>query len=234
MVDIAEVKGRGMKELSWPSPYHAVNSAGTLRTGFWHGLTGTLGTGSLSSATAIGTPSDLTDATEGFGQAFATGAVSGNNAGLRWSSVAYFRREWGNFLITRVSFSSTSDIRVFIGWSDSSAEVAGETTLNNQSGCGVGKRAGDTNWFTMRNDGDATEDRVDTGITFATTAVTIELELDSTSFRSRIGTAQQTAQTTEIPASTTMLFPHVEIETGTGAATKTMNVFPIWVRTGTP
>lgn len=234
VTNIVEVKGTGLRGIGLENPYANVdNGAVLIREGLWTGVGNTNGTGLAGSdVTAIGSVTNFNDTTEGLGRSFATGAVANNNAGLRWTQDK-FRREWSCYMITRVSFSSTSDIRVFIGWSSDNNEIAGETTLDNFSGCGVGKRAGDTNWFTYRNDGDTTEDRVDTGIAFATSAVTIELELDSTSFRSRIGATQNTAQTTELPAATTMIAPHVQIETGAGAADKTINILPIYLRIGT-
>ncbi len=220
-------------KFGYENPYLGLGTgASARRTGLYLANNGNSGVGFVgSSATAIGSATAFTGTNEGYGQNFATGAVANNNAGMRWT-VARFRREWSNYMIGRVSFSSTSDIRVFIGWSSDTAEIAGETTLNNFSGCGVGKRAGDTNWFTYTNDGDATEDRVDTGITFATSEVTIQLQLDGTNFKSRIGATENTAVTTELPAATTMLTPHIEIETGAGAADKTITIFPFYFRVG--
>ncbi len=237
MVDynIAEVKGKGIKGIAVTNPWAAVgeNTASITRSGMWTGVSSTDTIGLLSGGvTAIGTTGSFNDTTEGRGLAFPTGAVANNNAGLRWT-VNRFRREWGNYMVLRVSFSSTSDISVFIGWSNDNAEIVGANPLNTFSGCGVGKRTGDTNWFTIVNDGDATEDRVDTGLAFATTAVTIQLALDATSFRSKIGTTTPAAVTSELPSSTSMLYPKVEIETGSGAADKTINILPIWARTGT-
>ncbi len=223
------------KTLTISNPYSGSGSSATLvRTGIFQPITDTNpADGILSSGLTItGTGGTVNDTTNGKGRSFATGAVANANAGVRWTN-QFFRREWGNYMVLRVGFSSTSDIRVFIGWSSDTNDIAGETTLNNFSGCGVGKRTADTNWFTMRNDGDATEDRVDTSIAFATTVVTIELALDATSFRSKIAGTTQTAQTTEIPASTTMLNPIIQVETGAGAADKVITIYPIWAQTGT-
>ena len=216
------------------NPYaDSPSGASVRRNGVWWGVADTNADGLLSTGTtAIGaTTNNVQDTTEGQGRLMTTGAVANANAGLRWTSTR-FRREWGNYMIVRLSVSSTSDVRCFVGWSSDTAEIAGETTLNNFSGAGVGKRTGDTNWFTMVNDGDATEDRVDTTIAFGTSYVTIELMLDGTSFRSRIGTTTNTAVTSELPASSTMLAPHIEIETGSGAADKTINILPVFARTG--
>ncbi len=215
------------------NPYLGIglNTGTTRRTGLFTSASSTTATGIMTSQTAIGTVTLANDTTEGRYAQLATTAAANANAGIR-QTIAPFRREWGIYAIGRVSFSSTSDIRVFIGWSSDNNEIAGETTLNNFSGVGIGKRAGDTNWFTYRNDGDATEDRVDTTIAFATTAVTFELEFDGTSFRSRIGSTTNTAVTSELPAATTDMGFHCQIETGAGAADKNIKIFPIWARTG--
>jgi hypothetical protein len=221
-----------IQQNSLSNPYLNTSNASTRRQGLWVGVGDTTCEGALNTGcTAIVTGGTVTDTTEGFGRSFATTAVANANAGLRWTA-ARWRREWGIYMVCRVGFSSTSDIRVFIGFSSDTAEIAGETTLNNFSGVGVGRRAADTNWFTMRNDADATEDRVDTTIAHATAVTTIEVELDSTSFRSRIGGVKQTDQTTEIPGLTTNLAPHVQIETGAGAADKTITIYPIWAKIG--
>lgn len=215
------------------NPYLAATTNATVvRDGIFTAGTSTNTQGLLSGGgTAIGSSTMIFDTTEGLGPRYSTGAVANANAGLRWTT-AFMRREWGAYMIVRILPSSTSDIRCFVGWSSDTAEIAGETTLNNFSGAGVGKRAGDTNWFTMVNDGDATEDRVDTGVAFAASAVTIELALNSTNFRSKIGTTTNTAVTTELPAASTDLSIHVEIETGAGAADKNIQIFPIYVRNG--
>jgi hypothetical protein len=209
------------------------NLASVARTGLFTGTASTSATGILATngITAIGTNSNVRSTAEGFIQQYATGAVANNNAGLRWTA-AMFRREWGAYLVGRFKFSSTSDVRVFIGWSSDFNEVAGETTLNNFSGAGVGKRATDTNWFTQVNDGDATEDRVDTGIAFAASTINIELALDSTSFRSRLDSTINASVTTELPAAATDLGLHIEIETGAGAADKNIQICPFYVRSG--
>ena len=227
--------GNFLEYIGIENPYAKTpNAATVVRPGmfFATGSTSSIGilNAGITSVTA-GTAASNKSTTEGFGFDYPTTAVANANAGLRWTTTG-FRREWGAYMILRVAFSSTSDIRVFIGFSSDTAEIAGETTLNNFSGCGIGKRAADTNWFTMRNDGDATEDRVDTGVAFATGAVTIEMALNATNFRCRLGSAEQTAQTTEIPASATNLAPHVEIETGAGAADKTITIYPIYARSG--
>ena len=197
MVDIhyAGIKGVGLKGLALENPYVSAGTAATVvRMGLYRAGNSTGSDGILGiNLTAIGTASATESTAEGKIEQFATTASANANAGLRQTS-AHFRREWRSYIIGRCGFSSTSDIRVFIGWTSDANEIAGETTLNNLSGCGIGKRAGDTNWFTYTNDGDATEDRVDTGITFATNFTTFELELDSTSFRSKIGTAQKTQE----------------------------------------
>ena len=183
------------------------------------------------SFTAIGTNSSMKNTTEGFGQDYDTTAVANANAGIRQGATRW-RREWGCYCIGRIKISSTSDVRAFIGWSSDTAEIAGETTLNNFSGFGIGKRAADINWFTMRNDGDATEDRVDTTIAQTTSFLTFEMQLDATNFQSKIDGVAQTTQTTELPASATDLTFHCEIETGAGAASKTLSIMPIFFRCG--
>lgn len=204
----------------------------TKRWGAWMGNQATSGVGLLATdLTAIGTPTDAVSTAEGIGVSFATGAVANANAGLRQTN-NFFRREWGCYIKLRCDFSSTSDIRVFIGFSSDTAEIAGETTLNNFSGVGIGKRTADTNWFTYRNDGDATEDRTDTGVVFSTVARTIEIQLNATNFKSRLGGAMNATETTELPASATNLHFHAQIETGAGAATKTLTLYPIYVCSG--
>jgi hypothetical protein len=220
-------KGATIENPYWQNP----TGASTLRTGSFYATSNNHVGGVLIGGTQTGTASQYNDTTQGLGWNFASGAVSGNNAGLTWAD-SRFRREWGNYMIGRFLFSSTSDIRVFIGWSSSATGIAGEDPLNALSGCGVGKKAADTNWQIVKNDGTGATVFVDTGIAFAITAVTIQVELDSTSFRSVIGTTTNTAQTTEMPAATTMLTPHFEIETGTGAADKTITILPIWARVG--
>ena len=208
-VDYSDIIPTGYSSIS--NPYISdITGASVKRQGMWTGMTSTNSEGILATGcTAINNTANYQNTTEGHGQTYATGAVANNNAGLRWTSTR-FRREWGNYMIVRLNVSSTSDIRIFVGWSSDTNEIAGETTLNNFSGAGVGKRTGDTNWFTMVNDGDATEDRVDTGVAFSTSTVTIQLGLDATSFRGKIGSTSFTA----------------------GAADKTINILPIWVKTG--
>jgi hypothetical protein len=222
-----------LKGTGCDNPYCGAGSGATLRrTGLFPACASAEGTGYVGGTlTAIGTSSSARSTIEGFGQDYDTTALANANAGLR-QGAARFRREWGMYCKGRLKISSTSDIRLFIGWSSDTAEIAGETTLNNFSGVGIGKRTGDTNWFTMRNDGDATEDRVDTTIAANTNFFTFELQLDATNFRSSIGGVEQTAQTTEIPASATDLAFHCEIETGSGAASKVITILPIFFRSG--
>ena len=216
------------------NPYAGHPTGATLnRTGLYAANGDTEASGYVGGAfTAVGTGSVFRTDAEGYGRSFATGAVANNNAGLRHGSTR-FRRVWTIYCIARFLISSTSDIRVFFGFSSATAEIAGETTLNNESGFGIGKRTGDTNWFTYRNDGDATEDSVDTTIAATSSMTTMEIQLDPTNAQFRIDGVAQTAQTTEIPSSSTDLAFHLEIETGAGAADKTISILPIFFRVGT-
>lgn len=214
------------------NPFPTAGTGATLiRSGMFQARSSVGGDGLwAASLTAIGTPTDTYDATEGKTVVYATGASSGANAGLRQTSAQY-RRDWSSYHCMRVSFSSTANIRVFLGWSSSNAEVAGEDPLNALHGAGVGKRSADTNWQVIRNDGSGATVFVDTGIPFDTSGVTVEMQLDSTNFKCRIGGVEQTAQTTELPGTTTSLFAHAQIETS-AVADKTIQIAFIYSRVG--
>lgn len=216
---------------AWNPYSQDVDAPSVRREGLFTSQTSTYGFGLWGTAvTAIGTPTTVNSTTEGTIQQFATGAVSGNNAGLR-QTTAFYRREWESYLICRIIPSTTTAIRAFVGFSSSSAEIAGETSLDNLSGCGLAKRAADTNWQIVRNDGDATTDYVDTGIAFTTSAMAVGVQINSTNLRTYLNTTELSAQTTELPAAATDLFAHVEIETS-AASDKNVQITPIYSRTG--
>lgn len=215
------------------NPYSGAGTSATLRrTGLWHSMTSTGGDGMWStSVTAIGTNNGQRDATEGRYQDYATGATTGNNAGLR-QAILLYRRDWSSYMITRIAVSSTSSIRIFIGWSSDQNEVAGEDPLNGFSGAGIGKRSADTNWQTIHNDGTGATNFDDTGIALTTSFTTIEMQLDGTNFQAKIGGSSVTAVTTELPAATTGMAAHVQIETAANSD-KTISICPIYSRVGT-
>ena len=224
------LKGTGID-----NPYSGGTVAATLiRSGVWTGTTGTQGEGCVAGTwTAVGTPANFLDASEGFGQDFSTGAVSGNNAGIRQGSVRW-RRDWTIHAILRFKLSSTTTIRAFFGWSSDVNEIAGETSLDNFSGAGIGRRAADTNWQLITNDGDTTTNYADTGIAVSSASfIQIEMHLDvSNSFRAKINSTNQTAVTTEIPANTTGLSFHAEIE-ASAPSDRTLTLMPIYFSMGT-
>jgi hypothetical protein len=232
--NIDENKIKGVGGTDNPFPHGASSGAGAIirRSGLWDGTDNVIGQGLWSNAvSSVGTESDVNDTTEGIGMQFATGAVGGNNAGIKQTN-EYYRREWGNYMIVRIRVSTTSNVRAFIGWVSNSADIAGEAPLANISGVGLAKRAADTNWFTCVNDGDATEDRVDTTIAFGTAAVTLQFSLDSSNFSSKIGTSSDNANvSTELPALTTNLMPMIQIETS-DAVDKNIQIFSVWSRIG--
>jgi len=224
--------GNVIKGTAADNPYLGAPTGPTLRrVGLFTGMGSTNGEGIMAvNVTAIGSFAHFRDATEGKGADFATGAVSGNNGGLR-QTTQFFRRDWSSYMIGRLKANSTSNVRLFIGWSSDNAEIAGEDPLNAFEGCGVGKRSADANWQVIRNNGVGATVFVDTGIPFSTSFFTIEMQADGTNFRCRIDGTEQTAQTTELPATTTNLYFHAEIETS-AAADKTLTLLPIYVRTG--
>jgi hypothetical protein len=154
-------------------------------------------------------------------------ATTGSKAGFHCTSgAATTYRSWNPRIKVRQKISATANTVYYVGWSSTNAALTGDNPLDNLSGFVFGKRTADTNWFIIKNDGDATQDVVDTGVAVSTAIHTVELVCDNAN--SKIGWsvngAAFTYETTEIPAATTGLWYVATCETEENVA-KTLSMY---------
>jgi hypothetical protein len=189
------------------------------------------GDGLLLAVTSVGGANN-TDVTDGLFYRYSTGAVSGNNAGFRYTAaIAY--RQWEPYWKSQFRLNTTTNARVWIGWKSVGAEPAGDDDLNAASGFMVGCRAADTTFMNIRNDGTGATVYTATSITKDTGIHIVELFADE--INNRFGydfdeSGTITWFTTDIPAQTTGLMPHFGVET-TAAEDKQLDRFYQIIRT---
>lgn len=176
---------------------------------------------------ATGTPTiTYTTDTNGKYTRFATGATSGNTTGhsLGTDAAAGVMRGLNIRFKCKFRLNSTASNRLFIGLKSATGALTGDTPIAATNGYLLLLTSGGTNFQLHRNNaGTATS----TTIAAADTSIhTIELRTISgdTGFEWSYDNGSFTQHTTTVPASTTVLYPTVWIETSTTAA-KSLDVW---------
>jgi hypothetical protein len=111
----------------------------------------------------------------------------------------------------KMAMTTLDDSRFFLGFNSTDVPTGSNTYLNNQSGFALTYQydtaeTEDTTWIINRNDGDASEDKVSTGINLtSTTPFTFELVGDTANNRWgwNVNGGAFTYYTTEIPITNT-------------------------------
>jgi len=214
------------------------------RTGWWIPVGGTTFTtfgslgGILSAHTvpaSVGAMSNTFDTTDGVLMNIASGAVSGNTAGIisPTAGVGIGRRLFGARMVTRAKIDSTSLSRFYFGVSSNSAIGTTAPLAATDHGCIVGfsdTTPGNTNWSIFHNDGatSVTVDNVSGPIAKDTNMHTIEINWAASGNITVMFDAVTQVITTDLPATTANLFFHFCVMTGTTAA-KTLTTEGAWI-----
>jgi hypothetical protein len=172
--------------------------------------------------------------------------AAGFSAGLGWASNSGFAigsvSGAGGFRV-RMRFSLNTAAgttrRYFFGVSTMFGTQLGSANPSSKTniiGFGKDSGSGDSNWRLMHNDASGTATQTDTGVA-ASTSVLYEIEIwvepNDTTVNARLmsvtGSGRtilySAAITTNLPANTTVLSPHMDFNTGTGTTGVTMGYY---------
>ena len=163
-----------------------------------------------------GTYSIVHDSTEGYVSRFNSSA-SGDINGYKSTSTTQVisRRAWNPYVKFKVKPSTTTNSRVYIGWSVNNTLPASDTPLGStEEGFIVGFHTGSTNFSIFHNDNVSTmvTENIGSGIAKDTAWRTYEIEMSSSNVVVRLDGANQTTVTTDIPATTTDLYFNCVLE----------------------
>lgn len=210
----------------------------TYKAGEWYPIASSdLAIGIISdNLTADGTITRSNDAT-GRSTKFETGAADTVTVGLR-QTTSYYRREFNSRFLARYQcLTCNSNTRVFYGFSSSSTALATDTPFDSGvSGIVVAIRVADNGTgVTMKvlhNDSSGSTVVADTGINHDSNSSrhSIEIALSSTNAKVYVDGQLTNTITSDLPATTTDLFPHWEVQRNGGSA-KSMQVYKALVIT---
>jgi hypothetical protein len=172
--------------------------------------------------------------------------AAGFGAGLGWASNSGFAigsvSGAGGFRVRmRFSLNTTAGTtrRFFFGVCTRFGTQLGSTnpgTLTNLIGFGKDSGSGDSNWRLMHNDGAGSATQTDTGVAASTSdlyEIEIWVEPNDTTVNARLMSVNGSGRTilysatitTNLPANTTVLAPHMEFNTGTGTTGVTLGFY---------
>lgn len=159
-----------------------------------------------------------------------TTTTSGTTVGWRDASVSHTERSANPKLYVEFRVNQITNQRIYIGYRASTTQLSGEDPLNASAGFLFGARAADSAWQILSND--ATGATVVTAVTAVTTIDTnmhkVWVIADGSNNKFGIsvdGNAfQYITSSTDIPAATTAIAPHIEIQ-NSAAEDKQMDVF---------
>lgn len=208
--------------------------------GYFGGLNATASLEGFTSGSVLATPGGTqvitytTNVTDGKYTRFQTGATSGNSSGHQLGTDAIAAVVRGLKLRFKCRFrvnQSDTAHRIHIGLKSPTTAITGDTPLATVSGVILHKTAAGTIWNVMSNAGGATASTQSLGNT-NTNIHTIEFRMTAgdTGIQYSFDGGTFTAVTTP-PASGTVLFPAVWIETSAAAA-KSMDIWYWMVEIG--
>lgn len=206
--------------------------------GGYMGGSSTTGQGVFAAAvSSIGTPLRVLDDTGNYLN-WTSGALIDDDAGIRGtgSQAVHSRRSLRPLFTVKFRLNTITAVRMFIGFQAASGSFrTSDDPFNALEGFCIGMRSTDSAFQVIRNDATGATVFSTTGVTIDTNPHTIRLEVDSanTGFSWAMdGGALSSVITTDIPASTTALYPLVQIETSE-AATKNFDVYYYWLEYNT-
>jgi hypothetical protein len=212
-----------------------------VRTGAWVGGSNTACYGFCNGVMAsAGTLTQQLSATDGKYTNLTTSTSANANAGTRGGPGSAICRALNPRFFCRFRINTTST-RVFIGWHSDASNfaAAGDDPLNAKSGYLFGLRAADTNWQIMWNEGTSGTNYVDAhgGVAANTSIHTIELKGDETNTKwqySLDGAGFADTTGAEIPATTSALYPLIQIQNGGTTPAKTFDQWHWFVQCTEP
>jgi hypothetical protein len=192
-------------------------------------LTTAWGQVTLSGGTGTGTVES--DATSGTYRRHATGAASGNQAGVRLGGImntSQSPRIRTRFKLSPVE-ADTTNYRMWWGFTTLATlpTAASDTDQTGRSAFMLCKRTADTNFFIVHNDGSGAATFVDTGVAIDTNKHTVDLFVNGTTNCQWAIDGTSGTISTDLPVSTAQFTPWIYIETATTAA-KTVDIYYWW------
>lgn len=170
--------------------------------------------GGLFFGSTLGGTESLNDDADGVRILTTTGTTAGTDAGISTGS-AIFHREWNAYLTVKIGTSSTAGERLFIGFITTSTLPNTQTPCANISCAGIFLNTTSTTYQYVVNDGDATQDITNSGISENSDVRIFTVRADATNnrFAFSINNGVETFISSEIPASTTDMFCVIALET---------------------
>lgn len=155
-------------------------------------------------------------------QRSATGATSGTIAGYRQNTATWVARSLNPKMYVEFRCNATANFRLYLGFQSNITQATGDDPLNALSGFYFGNRSTDTAWQLMSNDGTgATAFTAVTGTvtTFDTNLHKLWIVADNANTRFGVSIDGQAYQyvSSDIPAATTAMAGHMEIQNSTNA-----------------
>lgn len=163
-----------------------------------------------------GTYSVVHDSTEGYVSRF-NSSTSGDINGYKSNSTTQVisRRAWNPYIKFKVKPSTTTNSRLYIGFSANNTLPASDTILGTgEAGFLVGFSTTTSNFSIFHNDatGSMVTANIGSGIAKDTSWRTYEIEMGSSDIKVRLDGSNETTISSDIPATTTDLYFNVVLE----------------------
>jgi hypothetical protein len=177
--------------------------------------------GALAGWPTNGTASIVNDATEGHINNFnssSDGAIIGYQSNSSLQLIT--RREWNAFLKVRVKASSTSNSRLYIGFSSNNTLPASDSPLGNtEHGCIIGFGTADANFRVFHNDAGGAAISADTGLQKDTEWHTFEMSMVAAgNITCMIDGGNSVVVSSRLPGNTTNIFGNIVLELAEAAS----------------
>ena len=199
----------------------------------WHSLQNVQGDGTWGNVTNAGLTTQIDNTLKRKFMRMSTGSTSGVTVGWRPASVSHTDRASNTHLFVEFRLNQTTNQRIYIGYRASTTQLSGDDPLNASAGFMLGAISTDTVWQIISND--TTGATVFTAVTAVTTIDTTmhKVWVISDAINSKFGisidgnTFQYITTSGSIPAATTVITPHIEIQNSANED-KQMDVFQIY------